>query len=104
MKNLIHENVSNLSDVIYVPTEGDTPTWDTYLVCDLEETDLHRVIRSRQQLSPDHIQWFTYQILKALKFLHSANVTHRDLKPANILLNEDCDLKICDFGLSRGMI
>ena len=47
MKNLIHENVSNLSDVIYVPTEGDTPTWDTYLVCDLEETDLHRVIRSR---------------------------------------------------------
>lgn len=34
--------------------------------------------------------------------MHSCNVIHRDLKPSNLLLNKRCDLKICDFGLSRG--
>ena len=41
------------------------------------------------------------QILRGLKYIHSANVLHRDLKPSNILLNSNCDLKICDFGLAR---
>lgn len=42
-----------------------------------------------------------YQILRGLKYIHSANVIHRDLKPSNLLLNANCDLKICDFGLAR---
>ena len=41
------------------------------------------------------------QILRALKYIHSANVIHRDLKPSNILLNANCDLKVCDVGLAR---
>ena len=64
------------------------------------ETDLHKLLRS-QKLSSDHICYFLYQILRGLKYIHSANVLHRDLKPSNILLNSNCDLKICDFGLSR---
>lgn len=36
-----------------------------------------------------------------MKYVHSAGVVHRDLKPSNILVNENCDLKICDFGLAR---
>ena len=41
------------------------------------------------------------QLLRGLKYVHSANVLHRDLKPSNLLLNANCDLKICDFGLAR---
>jgi mitogen-activated protein kinase 1/3 len=44
-----------------------------------------------------------YNLLCAVKYLHSANVIHRDLKPANVLVNEDCSVKICDFGLARSI-
>lgn len=44
-----------------------------------------------------------YNLICAVKYLHSANVLHRDLKPANILVNEDCSVKICDFGLARSI-
>jgi len=71
-------------------------------VTDLMETDLHRVIYSKQVLNEEHHQYFSYQILRGLLYLHSANVVHRDLKPQNILVNKNCDLKICDFGLARG--
>ncbi len=66
------------------------------------ETDMHRVIRT-QDLSDDHAQYFIYQTLRALKALHSADVIHRDLKPSNLLLNANCDLKVCDFGLARSV-
>ncbi len=73
---------------------------EVYLIQELMETDMHRVIRT-QELSDDHCQYFIYQSLRALKALHSANVLHRDLKPSNLLLNANCDLKVCDFGLAR---
>ena len=41
------------------------------------------------------------QTLCALKHLHSANVLHRDLKPSNLLVNGNCHLMVCDFGLAR---
>lgn len=75
------------------------------------ETDLHRVIYSRQDLSDDHIQYFVYQILRGLLYMHTANVIHRDIKPSNLLLvklysiqNKACDLQICDLGLARGYV
>ena len=48
-----------------------------------------------------HIKYFVYQILRAMKYVHSANVLHRDLKPQNILVNANCELVVCDFGLAR---
>ncbi|WAQ81878.1 hypothetical protein PtA15_2A191 [Puccinia triticina] len=60
-----------------------------------------RVPHRTQDLSDDHCQYFIYQTLRGLKALHSAAVLHRDLKPSNLLLNSNCDLKICDFGLAR---
>lgn len=53
------------------------------------------------QLCIGYSQYFLYQMLRGLKYVHSAGVIHRDLKPSNILVNENCDLKLCDFGLAR---
>ncbi|KAJ4904973.1 Mitogen-activated protein kinase 10 [Raphanus sativus] len=64
--------------------------------------DLHNIINSNQELESLHYEFFLYQILCGLKYIHSANVLHRDLKPSNLLVNANCDLKICDFGLARG--
>lgn len=58
------------------------------------DTDLYKLIMSPQYLTTEHIQTFLYQMLVALKYIHSSSVIHRDLKPANILLNEDCSLKV----------
>jgi mitogen-activated protein kinase 1/3 len=65
--------------------------------------DLRQVFDMAQpnQISKDHVLIIIYNILCSLKFLKSANVVHRDLKPANILINDNCHVKLCDFGLSR---
>ncbi|KAK9200647.1 hypothetical protein WN944_015845 [Citrus x changshan-huyou] len=64
--------------------------------------DAKRTLREIKLLRHmDHENYFLYQILRGLKYIHSANVLHRDLKPSNLLLNANCDLKICDFGLAR---
>ncbi|GAA5848127.1 hypothetical protein JCM9279_007465 [Rhodotorula babjevae] len=93
-----HENIISILDIIKPSTYDGFS--EVYLIQELMETDLHRVIRS-QELSDDHCQYFLYQTLRGLKALHSAAVLHRDLKPSNLLLNANCDLKICDFGLAR---
>lgn len=67
------------------------------------ESDLHQIIHSAQTLTPEHTRYFLYQLLRGLKYVHSANVIHRDLKPSNLLVNENCELKIGDFGMARGL-
>jgi len=104
LRHFDHENVIHIKDLgVPNPELGLAGFNDIYIVSELMETDLHRVIYSRQTLSDEHIQYFIYQILRSLKYIHSADVVHRDLKPSNLLLNSTCDLKICDFGLARGM-
>ena len=103
LQHFTHENVLNLRDIM-LPPPGQIVEWkDIYLVLELMDTDLHYIIHSKQALTDDHIQYFIYQILRGLKAIHSAKVLHRDLKPNNLLVNKNCDLKICDFGLARGV-
>ncbi|KAL8459543.1 hypothetical protein ACS0TY_036878 [Phlomoides rotata] len=99
LRHMDHENIIAIRDVIPPPERGAFN--DVYTVYELMDTDLHQIIRSNQPLSEEHCQYFLYQILRGLKYIHSANVLHRDLKPSNLLLNSNCDLKICDFGLAR---
>lgn len=67
---------------------------DIYLVFEKMDTDLYKIIKSNQELSDDHYKFILYQILRALHFLHSANIIHRDIKPSNVLINEDCIIKL----------
>ena len=104
LKHLKHDNIVGIVDMIPPMTRYVDDFHDVYIVNELMETDLHRIIYSKQTLSIDHVvKYFVYQILRALKYIHSANVLHRDLKPSNLLVNSNCLLKVCDFGLARGV-
>ena len=94
-----HENIIGIQTIQLPRTREEMD--EIYVVSELMETDLSSVIRSPQPLEDEHCQFFIYQILRGLKYLHSASVLHRDLKPRNLLVNGSCDLKICDFGLAR---
>ncbi|XP_044868690.1 serine/threonine-protein kinase NLK2-like [Mauremys mutica] len=94
-----HENVLSAMDILQPPQIDCFE--EIYVLTELMQSDLHKVIVSPQPLSAEHIKVFLYQILRGLKYLHSAGVLHRDIKPGNLLVNSNCILKICDFGLAR---
>ncbi|CCD24050.1 putative protein kinase KDX1 NDAI_0C03900 [Naumovozyma dairenensis CBS 421] len=95
-----HKNITCLYDTdIVMHPDG---VARLYIYEELVDCDLYQILHSGQSLTDSHYQCFIYQILCGLKFIHSANVLHRDIKPGNLLVNADCQLKICDFGLSRG--
>ncbi|KAG0497066.1 hypothetical protein HPP92_001464 [Vanilla planifolia] len=99
LRHMNHDNIIGIKDIIRPPNRESFK--DVYIVYELMDADLHQIIRSNQELGDDHCQYFLYQILRGLKYLHSAHVLHRDLKPSNLFLNGNCDLKIGDFGLAR---
>ncbi|CAI5448267.1 unnamed protein product [Caenorhabditis angaria] len=94
-----HENIIDLLDV-FTPNSQVSEIDDVYFVSMLMGADLSNILKI-QRLNDDHIQFLVYQILRGLKYIHSADIIHRDLKPSNIAVNEDCELKILDFGLAR---
>eukprot|EP00978_Attheya_sp_CCMP212_P023224 scaffold70598_cov60-Attheya_sp.AAC.1 len=96
-----HECIIQLLNIVPPPKDDLDHFNDLYLVFEYVDTDLYKLIMSPQYLTTEHIQTFLYQMLTGVQYIHSSSVIHRDLKPANILLNEDCSLKICDFGLAR---
>ncbi|XP_028556756.1 mitogen-activated protein kinase 12 isoform X6 [Dendrobium catenatum] len=99
LRLLKHPDIVEIKHIMLPPSRREFQ--DIYVVFELMESDLHQVIKANDDLTPQHYQFFLYQLLRALKYIHAANVFHRDLKPKNILANADCKLKICDFGLAR---
>lgn len=93
-----HENIIGLFDV-QKPQDFESFN-EVYLIQEYMPSDLHKTLHSLNLLS-HHLKFITYQILRGLNVIHSANVIHRDLKPSNILINWACEVKICDFGLAR---
>ena len=65
--------------------------------------DLKKLLKSSKHLEETQVKSIVYDILCGLKYLHAAKIIHRDLKPGNILVNDDCTIQICDFGLARSM-
>lgn len=92
-----HENIVQLLHIICAENHQ-----DLYLIFECMETDLHVAIRANI-LQEIHRKFIIYQVLKALKYMHSAGLIHRDMKPSNILLNSKCEVKLCDFGLMRSL-
>ncbi|CAG7981208.1 unnamed protein product [Penicillium salamii] len=115
LRHLEHDNVISLRDIFVSPRD------DIYLVTDLMSTDLAHII-SMKPIDDEFVKYIFYQIMvcyqrnqeswgstsltfhaiqRGLKYIHSAGVVHRDLKPSNVLVDENCDIKLCDFGLAR---
>ena len=101
MRKLKHPFVVELVELLY---PSDPTSFDTlYVVMEYAESDLKKIIKSNINLEMQHTQHIIYNLLCAIKYLHESNVLHRDLKPANVLINEDCTVKLCDYGLARSI-
>ena len=101
MRKLKHPFVVELVELLYPrnPASFDT----LYVVMEYAESDLKKIIKSNIHLEMQHTQHIIYNLLCSIKYLHESNVLHRDLKPANVLINEDCTVKLCDYGLARSI-
>jgi mitogen-activated protein kinase 1/3 len=99
MKN--NKFTTKLIDVI-TPTSLDEMKY-IFIVMESSDCDLKQLLNKIKDIEFDegHIITILYNALCALNFIHSANVMHRDIKPANILINHECEITLCDFGLSR---
>ena len=102
LRYLNHPNVVKIREIIK-PDNFDSFN-ELYVVMEHAQSDLKKLIKSSIHLSNEHIQMIVYNTIAGLTYIHSANILHRDLKPANILINEDCEVKICDFGLARSVV
>ncbi|CAB1449672.1 unnamed protein product [Pleuronectes platessa] len=93
-----HPNIVKLLNVIRAQNDK-----DIYLIFEYMDSDLHAVIKKGSLLKDIHKRYVMYQLFKGVKYLHSGNVIHRDQKPSNVLLDTDCVVKLCDFGLARSL-
>jgi serine/threonine protein kinase len=89
-----HSNVVSLLD-LHLREDAD----ELYIIMELMDCDLHKLLQSDQMLTEKHIRYFLAQLLCGVHFLHSHRIIHRDLKPGNILVSRDCKLRITDFGV-----
>lgn len=101
LRKLKHPCVVEIIEIL-MPSDPENFT-TIYVVLEYAESDFKKILKSSLNLEVEHIKTMIYNLLCAVKFLHESKVIHRDLKPANVLVNEDCSIKLCDFGLARSL-
>ena len=95
LKKIKHENIVEYK-------ESFIHKKNLYLVFEYVEKNLLELLQETPNgISPPKIKYLIYQLIKAIKYLHSKNIIHRDIKPENLLINPDLKLKLCDFGFAR---
>ncbi|XP_061592783.1 STKc_p38 domain-containing protein [Cololabis saira] len=99
LRHIRHDNVICLLDV-FTPDTSLEKFQTFYMVMPFVAQDLGHIMK-RKRLTDRIITYLFYQLLRGLKYIHSAGIIHRDLKPGNLAVNENCELKILDFGLAR---
>lgn len=88
--------------IIPVFDAGETATGLLYFVMEfVEGTDISRMVQEQGKLSADHALAITAHVCDALTYAHERGVIHRDIKPANIMLNQEGQVKVADFGLAK---
>jgi serine/threonine-protein kinase ULK4 len=93
--NLSHRNILQF----YNWYETRNHLWIIFEYC--SGGDLFQLLDTDKKLPEPSVKKFGYELIEGLSYLHSQGVIYADLKPKNVLLNEYCNLKLCDFGLSK---
>lgn len=77
-----------------------------FLIMDYKPNDLKQMINdiNPDDLKEAHVKIIMYNLLCSLNYIHSAGLMHRDIKPANVLIDDQCQITVCDFGLARCMV
>lgn len=99
------KNILTIKDIVPVYNKDSTKNQmgleELYIIMECADTDLRKLTQSAIYLTDEQVKKILYQLVCGVKYIHSADIAHRDLKPGNILVNQDCSIKICDFGLAR---
>lgn len=99
LRSLNHPNIVKIKDIIIPPNSENYN--NVFIAMEFADADLKKLCKSPTYLDHSQVRFLLYQAICGCRYMHSANIMHRDIKPANILINSNCSLKICDFGLSR---
>ena len=102
LKQIDHPNIIKLKEIIVSrPNKRNLYRGSTFLVFEYMDHDFAGLFKMKSKFSLPEIKCIIRQLLEGVCYLHRNKILHRDIKSANILLNDEGDVKLADFGLGR---